>query len=89
MGNEYEISPDDALEQTRSIRVTDLNDQEELEEDNDTPAAPADDEVDAGSAHIPIDHPILDTDIDPTEIYHDGIDTVADLPHNGYNRGAA
>lgn len=83
MGDEYEISPDDALEQTRSIRVADLNDQVELEEDNDTPAVPAGNENDAGSAHLPIDHPILDTDVDPTEIYHDGIDTVVDLPQNG------
>ena len=62
-------STDDAMEETRENQDTVNVGQEKLAEDNDSPAAPADD---SHVTPLPEDHPLNDSDIDKTEAYQEG-----------------
>lgn len=65
-------SPDDALEPDsgQDGMFHPGTDEERLEEDNGTPAGPADD---TSSMPIPPDHPSTDTHLDEHEVYDEGI----------------
>ncbi len=62
------LSADDALESDESIL---------LSEDSDSPTAPATDTPDDG--RLPVDHPLLDSDIDEDELYNEGAEAAADV----------
>ena len=62
-------STDDAMEDTRDNQDPTSVGQNKLPEDNDSPAAPADD---PGVVPLPQDHPLKDSDIDSTEAYQEG-----------------
>lgn len=62
-------SEDDALEPADDIYNPDI-DEEKLAGDNDSPAAPADD----NGQSVPPDDPRTDTDIDEDELYSEGLD---------------
>ena len=59
---------DDGLEPENDI-FDPLHDEEKLEEDNDTPAAPADDI----HSTAPIDDPSTDDQLDSDELYQEGV----------------
>ncbi|HSX07407.1 MAG TPA: hypothetical protein VLG11_00775 [Candidatus Saccharimonadales bacterium] len=65
-------TPDDALEPAGDL-FNPVRDEEKLEEDNDSPAAPADDNP-ADGQRLPADHPEFDyaSDIDEHEKYDEG-----------------
>ena len=63
-------APDDALEPAGDI-YSPARDQEKLDEDNDPPAAPADDGA-RGGQPLPPDHPEFDYDHDAHERYDEG-----------------
>lgn len=67
--NDTRQSPDDALEAPDDIFNPDV-DEETLVEDNDSPAAPADDAV---GHRIPIDDPRTDSGLDEDELYDSGL----------------
>lgn len=70
-----EVSIDDVLEEARQGRDGSRSNDQKLSEDNDTPAAPADDVHDN---ILQDDHPLTDSDQDSTEIYHEGPPTKPD-----------
>ncbi len=64
-------SPDDALEPDHEeLNIVEVS---PLLEDNDTPAAPADDGV--PGEPLPLDHPLTDTEMDKHEAYDAGTNT--------------
>jgi hypothetical protein len=63
-------SADDALEPQDNIFNPHVN-EEHLPEDNDSPAAPADDN---GTLSVPVDDPRTDSGIDADELYSEGLD---------------
>jgi len=67
-------SEDDALEPVDDI-FNPAVDEEKLDGDYDTPAAPAV----ANAHHVPPDHPITDTDIDADELYNEGLGEATDM----------
>lgn len=67
-------SEDDALEPKDDI-FNPTVDEEQLEEDNDSPAAPAGDVP--GISMAP-DHPDTDTDVDTDDAYNNGVSQAAD-----------
>ena len=64
---EEDISADDALEGTRIDPLNAHVGREHLEEDNDTPAAPA-----STHSDLPPDHPSHDSEQDSNEVYQEG-----------------
>lgn len=66
-------SPDDALEPDDDI-FDPTRDEEKLPEDNDSPAAPADDI----KSSAPLDVPATDTGIDSDELYQEGLKQASD-----------
>jgi hypothetical protein len=66
--NDYRQSADDALEPKDGI-FDPTRDEEKLAEDNDPPAAPADD-IDSAA---PIDEPATDDEMDSDELYQEGV----------------
>lgn len=62
--------------QTQDDIFNPQHDEEHLEEDNDSPAAPADD---VPSPVIPIDHPATDDGVDEHDAYDEGIAHAAGL----------
>jgi hypothetical protein len=66
--NDARQSADDALEPRNGI-FNPLRDEEKLAEDNDSPAAPADDIHSAA----PIDEPATDDGMDSDELYQEGV----------------
>jgi hypothetical protein len=68
MDNDNRQSADDALEPQDDIFSPTL-DEDKLSEDNDSPAAPADDI----HSHAPIDDPASDDGVDSDELYQEGL----------------
>lgn len=68
-------SADDALAPKDDV-FNPLTDVPHLAEDNDPPAAPADD---TGSKPTPSDHPQKDSNIDTAELYDEGETSAAEL----------
>ncbi|HWT56156.1 MAG TPA: hypothetical protein VN031_03965 [Candidatus Microsaccharimonas sp.] len=68
--NNEDISADDALEQERPADFNYRIGQEQLPEDNDTPAAPA---SPVEEDTLPDTHPAKDTGIDSDETYQEGL----------------
>jgi hypothetical protein len=68
MDNDTNQSEDDALEPQDDI-FNPAGNEEKLAEDNDPPAAPADDIRPAA----PIDHPATDDQMDSDELYQEGV----------------
>ena len=66
--NDARQSADDALEPQNNI-FNPVRDEEKLAEDNDPPAAPADDI----HSSAPIDEPATDDGIDSDELYQEGV----------------
>lgn len=67
--------PVDPLQPADDIYDTE-DDQERLENDGSSPAAPPDDVATALDGQ----HPVTDTDVDAQEVYDAGLGSVADLP---------
>lgn len=79
-----ELSLDDLLEQERQ-KDTAVH-QQKLDEDNDTPASPADDVDDS----LPEDHQLFDISLDAHEIYDEGSSNAAnDLSNDDEHNDAA
>ncbi|HYH36213.1 MAG TPA: hypothetical protein VD706_01805 [Candidatus Saccharimonadales bacterium] len=72
-----DVSTDDVLETERPDTLNSAVGNDPLSEDNDPPAAPADT---PGQASIPDDHPVTDTDVDPTETYQGGSSEISPAP---------
>jgi hypothetical protein len=70
--NDDNQSVDDALEPTEDFQATQP---QPLAEDNDPPAAPADDQP----ASIPPDHPLTDAELDAQEVYDEGVASATDI----------
>lgn len=63
---------DNILEDERQNKIDASFDQEKLPEDNDNPAAPADDITNPHEIKFDQNHPSQDTGIDQTEKYDEG-----------------
>ncbi len=73
-----EPSVDDALEATRQSSTVKTVGQDALAEDNDPPAAPANDPI---APPIPVDDPSTDSGQDSSEVYEKGQTGLVDMPH--------